>query len=290
MLDVTAKIDTNDPIAICNEIHNIYNSLYGIDNFEAIEEVFIDVDNLFKGEYIGYLSCDTYYHDLEHTLQATLALARIIVGYNKQKKSSPIPKMLFKLGMVAVLLHDSGYIKHAEDPNGTGAKYTLEHIDRSVEFASYYMKRNKYSISAIERVQNMIRCTGVAIDFTQINFKSINEKIVGFGLGSADFLSQMAASDYIGKLPILFNEFNEAYEFIGREKLREEGVKIYLSAEDLIRTTPLFWEFYVKKHLKEMGSVYKYLRYYFPNKRNLYMEAIERNMQKIKEMITNNEI
>ena len=35
-------------------------------------------------------------------------------------------------------------------------------------------------------------------------------RIVGFALGTADLLGQMAAPDYVDKLPVLYDEFVEA--------------------------------------------------------------------------------
>ena len=42
---------------------------------------------------------------------------------------------LFELGLLGILMHDTGYLKRTEDMQGTGAKYTLTHVRRSAEFA-----------------------------------------------------------------------------------------------------------------------------------------------------------
>ena len=56
----------------------------------------------------------------------------------------------------------------------------------------------------------MIRCTGVNAALSVIPFQSEMEKVAGFALGTADLLGQMAAEDYVDKLPILYAEFAEA--------------------------------------------------------------------------------
>ena len=62
-------------------------------------------------------------------------------------------------------------------------------------------------------VQNMIRCTGVNVKLDTIQFQDEAERITGFSLGTADLLGQMAAADYVDKLPVLYSEFAEAARY-----------------------------------------------------------------------------
>ena len=48
----------------------------------------------------------------------------------------------------------------------------------------------------------------------------------------------------------------------------------------MIRKTPVFYEYWVKTHFKKMDSVYKAVSYYFEDKKNHYIEAIEQNIKK----------
>src|SRR4030043_160277 len=181
-----------------------------------------------------------------------------------------------------LLFHDTGYIKTENDIEGTGAKYTFTHIQRSAEFAGLYLPQlgfDKYKISA---VQNIIMCTGVKIDYTKIPFNSDEERTVGYALGTADLLGQMSANDYPEKLPILYREFEEAYLYEGIEKLHKREAILSKSVMDLIRKTPYFYEVIVLRRFKNMGSMYKYLSYHFKDSRNHYIEAIEENIRKIK--------
>ena len=59
----------------------------------------------------------------------------------------------------------------------------------------------------------MIRYTGVNVDLAGLRFHDEMERIVGYSLGTADLLRQMAASDYVEKLPILYQEFAESERF-----------------------------------------------------------------------------
>ena len=56
----------------------------------------------------------------------------------------------------------------------------------------------------------MIRCTGLTTDLPAIPFSNEQEMIVGHSIGTGDLLGQIAAPDYVEKLPLLYLEFEEA--------------------------------------------------------------------------------
>ena len=113
-----------------------------------------------------------------------------------------MPKRLFELALLAALLHDSGYLKKHGDTDGTGAKYTIIHVHRSAVFAAEFIANKGLPPVEIKAVQNMILCTGVNARLEDaIPFQNESERITGFALGSADLMGQMAAADYVDKLP-----------------------------------------------------------------------------------------
>src|SRR5262249_2487825 len=144
--------------------------------------------------------------------------------------------------LLAILFHDTGYLKKKDDRDGTGAKYTPVHVGRSVMFAGEFLKEKGYSPAQILAVQNMISCTGIDADPKSITFQSEMERILGLALQTADLLGQMAAEDYVKKLPILYQEFAEAARFDHSNVARLGNFE---SAEDLMRKTPAFWERFV---------------------------------------------
>lgn len=267
---------------ILDELKIIYKENYGENNIDLIKTAFNDTVALFSGKRKGFQKCDTKYHDLMHTLQVIPPFIGIIDGWNKNKNTPYITREFFDIGVIAVLLHDTGYIKTEDDIEGTGAKYTFTHIQRSVDFAGLYLRHLGFEKQKISEVQNIIMCTGVKIDYAKIPFNSDEERTVGYALGTADLLGQMSADDYPEKLPMLYREFEEAYFHEGIEKLREKEAIVYESVDDLIRKTPYFYEVIVLRRFKNMGSMYKYLTYYFKDSRNHYLEAIEKNLKKIK--------
>ena len=262
---------------VLNEIRRICRENYG-NNIEVIEPIFNDVVELFSGKKTGFLKCDTAYHDFSHTLEVIFVFLRIIGGWNQKEKMSRIPAEFFNMGIIAALLHDTGYLKTEDDPDGTGGKYTFIHIQRGIDFARNYLSIKGFREDQIENVKNMLICTGLRIDYETFPFHSREERIIGYALGTADLIAQMASDSYPEKLPLLYREFEEAYLYEGIEKLKKTGALLYESAGDLIKKTPYFYEVIVKERLKKMGSMYEYLT---NHSRNHYIEAIEENIKKI---------
>ena len=272
------------PQSLKNKIRAIYREHYQNDNISKIEEVLNDLTDLFSGKMSGYLKCDTGYHDIMHTLQVVSPFIGIIDGWIKSKNLPQISKAMFDRGIIAVLLHDTGYIKTENDVEGTGAKYTFIHTQRSADFAGTYLSKKGFDKDTISSIMNIIMYTGVAVDYDKLPFNSEEERIVGFALGTADLLGQMSAADYPEKLPNLYREFEESYHFEGIDTLRKKGMTVFESADDLIRQTPSFYENTVKDRFKNMGSLYTYLTNHFDDKRNHFIEAIEENIEEIKKI------
>jgi hypothetical protein len=237
----------------------------------------------FTGSYKDYLAVDARYHDFEHTLQGTLCMARLLHGRHKANAHPQLTQRMFQLGLIAILMHDTGYLKRRGDTEGTGAKYTVTHVDRSAEFASEFLSEKKFSAEDIQAVQNMIHCTGVDATLSVIPFQNDMEKIVGHALGTADLLGQMAAEDYVEKLPVLYSEFAEATHF---SKDKPHFVAMFSSAADLMQKTPSFWEKYVQMKLnRDFGGLYRFLNDPYPQGPNEYLLRIEANMKKLRERI-----
>lgn len=234
----------------------------------------------FEGTYLDYQRIDAHYHDLEHTLQGVLCMARLLRGRQAQRAEPLLTRRMFELGILAILLHDTGYLKRRGDTDGTGAKYTLTHVDRSIEFAGELMRAHNFSAEEILAVQNMIRCTGVNVKLDAIRFQDDLERTVGFCLGTADLLGQMAAVDYVDKLPILYLEFAEAAHY-NAGKMKAGG--FFNSAEDLIQKTPIFWENYVQSKInREFLGLYRFLNDPYPDGPNAYLDRIEANVARIR--------
>src|SRR5882762_5097207 len=177
---------TKNPKAVESEAHAAYQSMFPNGDVLFVPRVFGWAWQCFAGEYRDYQAVDAQYHDFEHTLQGTLCMVRLLRGRHLAAAEPVLTQRMFELGLLAILLHDTGYLKKRNDFEGTGAKYTVTHVDRSAEFAAQLLSDKGFGASDIKAVQNMIHCTGVDANLSAIPFQSEMEKIAGFALGTAD--------------------------------------------------------------------------------------------------------
>jgi hypothetical protein len=267
------------PDAVFEEVCRIvavFNSQF---DFTALHRVFQDIVKLFRGEYPGYQKCNTRYHDLKHTTDCLLAMARLMHGASLNGLT--LPERDAALGLIAALLHDTGYIQMGDDLEGTGAKYTLVHVGRSVAFMEKYFAQAGFSSRDSDYCMGCVNCTGLDVKIRELQFESAHHRAVGCMLGTADLLGQMADGAYLERLPFLYREF-------------EEGkVPGFESELDLLRKTPAFWEFTQQRLVAELGNVDRYMRDHFRVwwglDRDLIREAVEENIAYLKFILENHE-
>lgn len=271
-------VDTKSPAAVLAAVTALYAEMFeqGERNFPA--KVFAWAVDAFEGRYRDYQPIDARYHDLEHTLQGTLCYALILRGRQRARATPVVSQRMFELGLLAILLHDTGYLKVRGDNEGTGAKYTLIHVSRSVNFAQQILTEKGFSTQDAGVVMRMIRCTGVNVKLDAIPFQGEVERTIGYCIGTADLVGQMAAADYVDKLPILFAEFAESARYSGTKEIFE-------SPAHLLKMTPMFWEKYVLPKLdKDFQGVYGFLNEPHPDGPNAYLAAIEANIERSKRL------
>jgi hypothetical protein len=272
-----SDIDTRELQAVEREVLSIYISLFPAGNSQFVHRAFGWAEECFGGRYDNYQQIDVLYHDLEHTLQGTLCLTRLIAGYKTAGEQPELSQRTFELALLAILFHDTGYLKAVGDNKGTGAKYTLTHVSRSAEFAGRFLREKGFSEGEIRSIQNMIRCTGVNADLATIPFGGELERRMGFALATADLLGQMAASDYIDKLGILYQEFEESAQFNGGRN------SPFSSYEDLRGKTPAFWAKYVLPKInRDFLGLHRFLSTP-PSEENYYTRRIAANIHRLEQ-------
>ena len=270
---------TKDPTAVGAEVQAAYLAMFPEGDPLFVTRVFGWAVECFTGHYADYQAIDARYHDFEHTLQGTLCLARMLHARHRAGAEPPITERAFQLAIIGILLHDTGYLKKRNDTKGTGAKYTATHVRRSAEFAAPLLREKGFNATDVTAVQNMIRCTGIDAVLSEIHFQSELEKLGGQALATADLLGQMAAADYVDKLPILYAEFAEAAR---HDRGHTEFLTKFGNATDLVQRTPGFWHDYVlPKFNRELGALHRYLNTPYPDGPNDYVQRIEANMERI---------
>lgn len=272
---------TKDASSVEAAVRSLYAEMFPHGETAFVARAFSWAADCFEGRYADYQAIDARYHDFEHTLQVTLCLGRLVQALHRAHVEPVLDEAKYQLVLLSILLHDTGYLKKRGDHSGTGAKYTQVHVARSAEFAKRLLAEKGYSPAQIHSVGNMIRCTGVNADMKAIPFTADWEKTLGAALATADLLGQMAADDYVEKLPILFEEFAESARYQTGDP---KATGMFSSVQDLINKTPAFWEKYVVSKInKDFGGLYRYMSDPFPDGPNWYIQKIEANIERLKQ-------
>ena len=269
-------INTEQLDEVAQAVKAIFEKFWGDANFPLLDRVFADVNGMFEGRHPGYQAVDMKYHDFEHTLQATVCQTHLLEGL-ALSNDTPILKVRdWELSVIAALLHDIGFLKNTGDDKGTGAKYTFIHEIRSCEFIRAYLPELGLTKEEIEDVCSAIMCTGPRSKIDQVFFRSEEACVMGYMLVTADYLAQIGAGDYLEKLPRLYEEFVESFDF---NRIPPEE-RPYNSLRQLLEMTPGFWAGYVLPVLNnKFGGVYRYLS---PRgKSNPYIMAAEANVAEL---------
>lgn len=276
-------VDTKDAPAVAAFTLEKFASMHPGANRHLLATIFRDIEDLFCGRHPEFAAVDLRYHDLEHTLQATVCLVLLLEGRLGARVEPRIDARGFEMALASVLLHDAGYLRLRSDTAGTGAKYTFCHVLRSCAFAASYLPTLGLSDYEVEGVLGAINCTGPTKEISRLRFREPVERVVGCGVATADYLGQMAAADYPDELEILFNEFKESDDFIHLPAAR----RAFTSAEDLIEKTPAFWQKVVLPKLEsDFQAVYRFLARPYPHGPNPYLQAVERNIAEVQRRLT----
>ena len=275
-------IDTKSATAVAEAVRAIMTATFPGASRQVVDRLFADVEAMFTGHYLDYQAIDLGYHDFEHTLQATLCFARLFAARHAAHAEPVLSVRHFELGLAAALLHDTGYLKLRSDRTGTCAKYTHVHVLRSCGFAASYLPTVGFTIRDTEIVTGAIRCTGPVSKLARLYFNARADQLLGCIMVTADYLGQMAATDYPDELEMLFHEFRESDEFF---HLPPEHYAFH-SARELIEKTPDFWTTFVRPKLeKDFEGVFRFLASPYPDGPNPYVDAIEHNIALVRTRI-----
>ncbi|MGD8772635.1 MAG: hypothetical protein PVI25_06165, partial [Gammaproteobacteria bacterium] len=228
----------------------------------------------------------TVYHDIQHTLDGVLALARLIQGH---EISEPPQRRLgpgrATVGLMTALFHDAGYIRHSSDEGHlNGAEFTQQHVTRSAHFIERYMAQAGMG-AAGSIARQIVHYTGYEVLYPQIYTSNEKDRRLGYLVGTADLMSQMADRCYLEKCrDRLFPEFvlGGLAMYIGPNG---KMVVRYRSGIDLLRRTLDFFETVCMPRFEEdFGGVHRYMTAIY-NGRNPYMVALEKNIFYLKRLM-----
>lgn len=285
--DVTDTVQVSSPHAVRNAVKELFAETFPGAPFDKLWLAFYDFERLFTGRYPGYVGCDTTYHDMQHTLDMTLALARLVVGYERSAEPDDrLGAARAQMTIITSLFHDAGYIRHAEHDKRfqNGAELTLQHVSRSADFLRRYLP--DLGLAGDAPVASMIvHFTGYELNLDDIELDDPRDALCGHLLGTADLIAQMADRCYLEKCrDRLYKEF--VLGGIAVEKARPgEYVVRYKSGLDLLKKTPEFYQQALQTRLKsKFNRAYRYIEVLYDG-RNPYVEAIRANMEHLKRIL-----
>jgi hypothetical protein len=284
--DVTNTVQVSSVAAVRRAVHSLFEQTWPDASLEQLDAAFRDFERLFTGKYPGYLGCDTVYHDLQHTLDETLASARLLVAY--ERTHAPQDRLGAEravVGLITALFHDAGYIRDADDSrHRNGAELTRNHVTRSADFLARYLPT--IGLGAwVPVATKIVHFTGYEMKFEEIRLEDPRDRAVGHLIGTGDLIAQMSDRCYLEKCrDRLYSEFVLAGVALARDEGGTPLVR-YGSGLDVLRQTPGFHADAMRSRLDgEFGGAYRYLEVLF-NGRNPYMEAIQRNLDFLKEIL-----
>lgn len=266
--DVTNTVRTTDVTAVREEVSRLYRALYPDATGAVLRRAFDDVARLYRGRHPAYHACDTPFHDLQHVLEVTLAMARLMDGYERGRAGgAPLLPAVFCVGVLCALFHDVGYLRRRSDRRHRhGAEYTLSHVRRSAAFLREYLGRRGLAHYA-DAAARLVHYTGHERPVEAIRVDGALLRRLGQMLGTADLMAQMSDRCYLEKR---------------RDRLYPELVagglagRLARSGADLARRSHAFCQFAARRLDLQLARAYELAERHFGGD-NLYLEAMQRN-------------
>ncbi|MDM8522533.1 HD domain-containing protein [Desulfococcaceae bacterium HSG8] len=269
-IQLSNLINTDLPDAVSDEVQVILNLISPQFNTIPISSAFATIVEIYKGNYPGYKACNTEYHDLRHTMNVVLAMARLLHGAMLDHENF-IDRDI-TISLIAAIFHDVGYIQEEWDHEGSGGKYTFTSVRRSADFLRRYGVKHGLSDKEIARGRSMIFCTKIASNIYEDMPPDDDAEFLGRMLCVADMLAQMSDRTYLEKLLFLYHEVREC-----------NLANNFDSEIDILQKTSDFYEF-ISRYIEVILEPHDhFMRLHFASRwniqKNLYSEAIEKQRE-----------
>jgi hypothetical protein len=216
---------------------------------------------------------------MQHTLDMTLALARLIAGHEMSvEPADRLGPDRAELAIASALFHDVGYLRHKEHDHAVanGAVFTRVHVTRSGHYLERYLPRIGLE-QFVPVVARIVHFTGYELNVDQIELEDPKDSVVGHLLGTADLVAQLADRCYLEKCrDRLYPEF-----VLGGVAIddRDDSKVLYRSAQDLLGKTLSFYQTSARLRLEHnFNRVYRYFEAFFERGHSPYIRFIRKNL------------
>ena len=257
------------------------------ESFDRVAVAFDEFDKLFTGRMPGYHGVDTVYHDRQHSLDMTLAMARLLVGYERTvERRQRFGAERAIMALVTSLFHDAGYIREFDDrQHRNGAEFTLYHVTRSARFLARFLP----SIG----METWVPVSTRIVHFTGYEIKLEPDPARRQPRSKVRTPARHRGSDRADGRPLLPREVPRPALPGIRARRHRRGPAVatarmqvrYSSGLDLLRQTPEFVRETRAGRLDgEFEHAYRYVEPLFGGK-NPYLEAIDRNVEYLQRIL-----
>jgi hypothetical protein len=285
--DVTNTVQVSSAESVRQAVQALFAHNWPQAPVAALERAFADFERLYNGRFPGYHGCDTVYHDVQHSLDGTLAAARLLVAHERTCATDQrLGPERAAIAVIVALYHDAGYIRQIDEhAHSNGAEFTQNHVSRSAEFLRRYLPTLGLT-TWVGIAAQMVHFTGYERKFTEIDLPNPLDRVAGHLIGTGDLIAQMSDRCYLEKCrDRLYPEFVLGGIALPDSANGEQRTARYHSGLDVLRHTPEFIAETRRTRLDgEFGGAYRTLEVLFGG-RNPYMEAIERNLEYLSEVL-----
>jgi hypothetical protein len=278
--DVTNAVRTTSPESVGGEVVRLFKGLFGAGT-RPLKLAFRDAGRLYGGDDPDYCACDTEYHDIQHVLDVTLAMARLMDGYQRglANGAERLTKDLFTVGALAALFHDFGYLRRRGDHlHRYGAEYTLIHVTRGATFLRRYVRSLGLPEEMAHLASTLVHFTGYERPAETIRLAGELPRRLGQMLGTADIIAQMSDRCYLEKCrDRLYPEFVLG-RLAGEASGASRTLPHFASGNDLVHKTPGFYVGATKRLNLQLARSYDYATRHFKGT-NPYLDEMEKNVK-----------
>jgi hypothetical protein len=279
--DVTNTVRVSSPPDVRSAVRELFEGAFPRASFDPVWLAFHDFELFYRGFHPDYHGVDTAYHDIQHTLDVTLAVARLVVGYESSvEKGDRLGPERARFALVTALYHDFGYLRHREHDRdaANGAEFTTTHVSRGGAFLEDYLAKIGLT-QFVPVVFRVVQFTGYEMTLDAIELDDPRDSALGHLLGTGDLLAQLADRCYLEKCrDRLYPEF-----VLGDVATISGTAANYWSGMDLLAKTLGFYQQSAQYRLEHgFNRAYRYVEALFARGENPYMEFINKNFAFLK--------
>jgi hypothetical protein len=272
---LSTLVDMDSPEAVYGEVVHILRLINPDFDISLLDCTFKFTKKLYEGKHPNYKACNTPYHNFRHVTDTFLAMVRLLHG--AQLSGEKFTERQMVLGGISALMHDTGMLQESQDSEGTGAKYTQDHVKLSMNFIEQQADQLHLADQEVADIRDMILCTDLMAEIPAINFSDPAIELLGKMLGTADLIAQMADRTYLEKLLFLFHEFREAQMVDSENEV------------EFLRQTLNFYEISENRFDKVLDNTSRYMVPHFQQRwdiqTNLYIESLNKQHNYLKKIL-----